>query len=167
MYLWLFPVIFIFHDMEEIVGITDFMQRNRKSIEARFPIAKKMLAVYKNLTTEAFALAVYEEFLVIAVICILAEVTGNEFCFGIWYGAFTGFTIHLVIHLLQAVIIRKVFPGAVTSVLCLIPSIALLIRTSGHSSNFWISGCLCGIIIISSNLKLAHVIMQKRVQHYL
>ena len=58
-YLLLLPIIFIFHDMEEIIGFGWFF-RNNPDIFKRFPIITK---AYKDYTTAGMALAVYEEFI--------------------------------------------------------------------------------------------------------
>lgn len=58
-YLLLLPIIFIFHDMEEIIGFGWFF-RNNPEIFKRFPVITK---AYKDYTTAGMALAVYEEFI--------------------------------------------------------------------------------------------------------
>ena len=55
-YALLLPILFIFHDMEEIIGFRYFFGNNKQLFE-RFP---KITAVYKDFSTEGFALAVYE-----------------------------------------------------------------------------------------------------------
>ena len=68
-YLLLLPIIFIFHDMEEIIGFGWFF-RNNPEIFKRFPIIAK---AYKDFTTAGMALAVYEEFipsLITSIICL-------------------------------------------------------------------------------------------------
>ena len=64
-YIWIFPVLFMFHDMEEVVGIKPWLEKNTDEITSRFPAAKKLLSAYKDITTEGFALAVYEELVVL------------------------------------------------------------------------------------------------------
>jgi len=58
---WLFPLLFIVHDMEEIIGFGIFLQRNEKILWKKYPFA---IAPYRNFSTEGFALAVMEELLV-------------------------------------------------------------------------------------------------------
>ena len=57
-YVWLFPIIFMFHDMEEIIGFKYFLRQNTAELQQRFPF---ILRRYKDFSTEGFALAVYEE----------------------------------------------------------------------------------------------------------
>lgn len=58
-YLLLLPIIFIIHDMEEIIGFRWFF-RNNPTIFDRFP---RITKAYKDCTTAGMALAVYEEFI--------------------------------------------------------------------------------------------------------
>ncbi|MCR5127674.1 MAG: HXXEE domain-containing protein [Lachnospiraceae bacterium] len=60
-YLLLLPIIFIFHDMEEIIGFGWFF-RNNPEIFKRFPIITK---AYKDYTTAGMALAV-----ITSIICL-------------------------------------------------------------------------------------------------
>ena len=56
-----FPLLFIFHDLEEIIGMKHFINRNADMLQSRFPFLYKR---FKYFTTEGFALAVMEEFVV-------------------------------------------------------------------------------------------------------
>ena len=75
-YLLLLPIIFIFHDMEEIVGIERFYSKNRWLFE-RYP---KILRSYKGLTHMGFSAAVYEEFIPFFGVSLLAfSRSGNTY----------------------------------------------------------------------------------------
>ena len=160
-YIWIFPVLFMFHDMEEVVGIKPWLEKNMDEITSRFPAAKKLLSAYKGITTEGFALAVYEELIVLMVVCALFEITGAEFVRGIWFGGLIGFTLHLVIHIFQAAAIRRYIPALVTSVLSLPPSILLLMHSYQPMKLAAIAGAVLGAVGVGANLKLAHKIMRR------
>ncbi len=115
-YIWLFPLIFIFHDMEEIIGLRLFLQRNEEMLSKRYPF---ILKTYHDFSTEGFALAVLEEFIVCTVFSIMAFYTNTEFFKLLWLGGFIACTLHFVIHIVQAVIIRQYIPALITSILCL------------------------------------------------
>lgn len=75
------PIIFIFHDMEEIVGFGRFFYKNQALFE-RFPWLR---STYRDFKTDGFALAVYEEFIPFFGIALLAyffpeihSITGDE-----------------------------------------------------------------------------------------
>ncbi|MBO4265665.1 MAG: HXXEE domain-containing protein [Lachnospiraceae bacterium] len=159
-YIWIFPVLFILHDMEEVIWLPGFIEKNREDIIKQYPIAEKLLSVYKmGMTTEAFALAVYEELIVLMAICVLVELTKAELAMGIWYGALIGFTAHLVIHILQSIAIKRYIPSLITSILTLLPSIMLLMHTKGDIGVSAMIGAVIGIAGVAANLKLAHMLM--------
>ena len=56
-YLLLLPILFIFHDMEEIIGFGWFFRNNPELFE-RFP---KITKAYQGFHTAGMALAVYED----------------------------------------------------------------------------------------------------------
>ena len=160
-YIWLLPVIFIFHDMEEIVGVEKWIRNNYKFIIEKYPRAEKLMHVYRNVTTSAFAAAVYEELIILIIICMTADLTDITFFDGLWFGGLVGFTLHLIIHIGQAVLIRRYIPSLITSILSL-PSCILLICKCVPLLSFdvpLIIGMIIGIIGIAVNLKLAHVLM--------
>ncbi len=162
-YIWLFPVIFIFHDMEEVIGIENWLHENYSTIVRRFPPADRILKAYSGVTTAGFALAVYEELLVLIGVSLLADLTECRFILGLWFGGLIGFTFHLVIHLAQAVYIRRYIPALITSIIALPPGILLIwksypmIRINAMSA----IGIICGVIGLAVNLKFAHRLMRK------
>ena len=118
-----FPLLFIFHDLEEIIGMKRFLNRNADMLQARFPFLYKRFC---NFTTEGFALAVMEEFIVFTAIALLAIYFDNSLFWNIWFGGFLGLTIHYVVHIVQALVIRRYIPALITSIICLPISIMIL-----------------------------------------
>lgn len=51
-YVWLFPVLFIFHDMEEIIGFMTWYQKNKDLLNKKSPAISR---TYENASTEGFA----------------------------------------------------------------------------------------------------------------
>ena len=114
---WLFPMLFIFHDFEEIIFMQAWINKNRRYLCERFPtLSKKLLPHFDNITTSSFALGVAEEFILICIITVVSYVTN---WYILWVGLFIAFTLHLVIHCFQVLIVRKYVPAVITSVLCL------------------------------------------------
>ncbi|MCB2360887.1 HXXEE domain-containing protein [Clostridium estertheticum] len=67
--IWLFPLLFIFHDLEEIIFMQAWISKNRLYLCERFPIlSKKLLPHFDNITTSSFAFGVAEEFILISII---------------------------------------------------------------------------------------------------
>ena len=114
-YTWLFPTLFMFHDMEEIIGLRSWLIRNESILAKRFP---KIAKLYKNFTTEGFAVAVFEELCVCILFCLLTSLPWMFFKL-LWMGAFMAYTLHLVVHVVQAILFRGYIPALATSLLCL------------------------------------------------
>lgn len=114
---WLFPILFIFHDFEEIIFMQSWVSKNRCYLCERFPtLSKRLLPHFDNITTSSFAFGVAEEFILISIITVVSYVTN---WYILWVGLFIAFTLHLVIHCFQALIVRKYVPAIITSVICL------------------------------------------------
>ena len=143
-----FPLLFIFHDLEEIIGMKRFVNRNADMLQAHFPFLYKR---FSNFTTEGFALAVMEEFIVFTAIALLAIYFDNSLFWNIWFGGFFGLTAHYVVHIIQALVIRRYIPALITSIICLPISVLIL-----HNSyalidiNLW--HILIGIAIVALNM---------------
>ncbi len=159
-YIWLFPLLFIFHDFEEIIGMRLWVARNGAYLSRRFP---RFAFIFKIPNTEGFAIAVAEELILILIISILA-LTNNRTAQLLWIGAFIGFTAHLVVHIAQTIIIRKYIPALATSFailpLCIWITITC-IQSTEYSLIEILAYSLIAIITIGANLLLAHWIARK------
>ncbi|HBF4995546.1 TPA: HXXEE domain-containing protein [Clostridioides difficile] len=160
-YIWLFPLLFIFHDMEEIIGFGIWLKKNRSMLDKKYPFISK---VYENYSTEGMAFAVFEEFILCIIFCILTVITENQYVYLLWLGSFIAYTLHLVIHIGQSIIIRKYIPSLITSIICLPISIWCI------SKSIYIVDCemsttilysIIGIIIVALNLKFAQSLIGK------
>ena len=113
--MWLFPIVFMFHEFEEIILIPWWLQRNRQRLEMRFWVfGHQILAHYRELTQSGFALIVAEEFALVAFITVVGTVGGQYLLFA---GMLVAFLLHLVVHMVQAVVWGGYTPMIVTSVL--------------------------------------------------
>ena len=156
-YVLLLPILFIFHDMEEIIGFGRFFQKNPDVFE-RFP---RVTAPYRNFSTAGMALAVYEEFIPFFGVSLLAYYYPGEILNALWYGLMISLTAHFLIHIGQSIYIRKYIPSLITSIICLPISLIILVKCMDYIE-FDFSTILCiivGIIGMVVNLKLAHMLM--------
>ncbi|MGO0907376.1 HXXEE domain-containing protein [Clostridioides difficile] len=160
-YIWLFPLLFIFHDMEEIIGFGIWLGKNKSMLDKKYPFISKN---YENYSTEGMAFAVFEELILCLIFCILAVITDNQYVYLLWLGSFIAYTLHLIIHIGQSIIIRKYIPSLITSIICLPISIWFI------SKSIYILDCeisttilysMIGIIIVGLNLKFAQSLIGK------
>lgn len=158
-YVLLLPIMFIFHDMEEIIGFGWFFKNNPEIFE-RFP---KITAVYRDFTTVGMALAVYEEFIPFFGISLIAYYFENDVLNTIWLGLLISLTAHFIVHIGQSIYIRKYIPSLITSVVCLPISVVILIKSSEYLV-FSLPTVLIlagSIALMMVNLRFAHWLMHK------
>ncbi len=158
-YVLLLPILFIFHDMEEIIGFGWFFKNNPEIFE-RFP---KITAVYKGFTTAGMALAVYEEFIPFFGISLIAYYFENDVLYTIWSGLLISLTAHFIVHIGQSIYIRKYIPSLITSVVCLPISVIILIKCSEYLV-FSLQTVLIlagSIVLMMVNLRFAHWLMHR------
>lgn len=157
-YVWLFPLLFIFHDMEEIIGLGPWYKKHEKMLSRRYPM---LLGYFENYSTEGMALAVGEEFLLCIAVCMISIFTGWH---GLWLGGLIAYTIHLVIHMGQAVVLRGYVPALATSIIAL-PLSLYLIRASihllGYSAGTVLLYGILGCAVVAANLWFAHILMHR------
>lgn len=157
-YVWLFPILFMFHDMEEIIGFGIWLDKNREMLVKHFP---KISETYNNYSTEGMALAVFEEFIICIFFCIFS-LTFNFY--GLWLGGFIAFALHLFIHIVQSIIIKQYIPALITSIILLPVSIYIVIKAINILDYSIITVFVFGIVgiaVIAANLKLAHILMNR------
>ena len=158
-YFLLLPIIFIFHDMEEIIGFGWFF-RNNPEIFKRYP---KITEAYKDFTTAGMALAVYEEFIPFFGISVLAYYFENDVLNALWFGLMLSLTAHFIVHLMQSIYIKKYVPSLITSIICLPISVVILINSSKYMNFSLMSVVIifASIILMMANLKFAHWLMHR------
>ena len=113
----LLPLVFMLHDFEEIIMFKPWLVKNRDELRRRFPRIDRVLSrTHDHLSTSAFAVAVLNEFVIIAFItyaCLYVD------SYGWWFGAFMAFSLHLVAHIVQWIVYGRYVPVIVTSILAL------------------------------------------------
>jgi len=112
--MWLLPAVFMLHDFEEIIMMRPWVNRNADFLRERFPrLSNRILGHYKKLSTSSFALAVSEEFVIIAAVTFLAVEHG---WYAAWGGVLLGFFAHIIVHLVQFLVVRRYAPMIITSI---------------------------------------------------
>ena len=155
-YAWLFPIIFIVHDMEEIVGLGIWLRNNKEMLREKFPF---LLKVVKDFSTEGMSLAVYEELLIVVGVTALALLTHSKILWYLWLGGFIGCTLHFVVHIGQSIVVRKYIPAVASSILLLPVSVYFIykcILTIEDSKGFVTLWTIIGVVFVFVNLILIH-----------
>ena len=156
-YILLLPLIFIFHDMEELAGFGWFFKKNPYLFE-RFP---KVMNTYRGFTNEGFTLAVYEEFIPFFGLSLLAYYFPCDILYGLWFGMFLALFGHFFIHIGHSVYIRKYIPCVATSIICVPISSYILVKCAllTEFNIVTIIFIVVGIALMIANFPLAHGVM--------
>lgn len=154
----LLPLVFLIHDLEEIVMRKHCMPYIVWLISGKFPRIIPIVRHLQNISTRNFIIIIVEEFLLITVALAV-------FLYDIPYpllALFWGFSIHLLVHIAQAIVIRRYVPGLITSLLFL-PYCALgivhLIQRYSFEMNMLLA--VVGFTVVVTNLLIMHRIMRK------
>lgn len=155
----LLPFAFLIHDMEEIVMRKRCMPTIAKITTEKFPRMRPIVLHLQNMSTAKFIIIVIEEFFLIVVAVTIFYYTRN---YNPIFALFWGFGIHLAIHIIQAIAIRRYIPGLVTTIL-LIPYCSIGIRDMilrfEYKTN--LSWAICDFLVIAINLFIMHKISRK------
>ena len=153
-YILLLPIIFIFHDMEEIIGFGWFFRKNPWLFD-RFP---KVMNNYRGFTNEGFAIGVYEEFIPFFGISLLAYFFPGKILYALWVGIFLSLVGHFFIHIGHAIYIRKYIPCVITTVISLPLSILILIKCVPFMTFDFVTIVFIavGVLMMILNMKLIY-----------
>ena len=161
----LFILAFIVHDGEEIAMEHKWVMSHGDALCARFPMLHRLFNHLRRMSTKAFAIAVMEELAVLVAITVYALV-GGPYGIELWSVAFMAFSIHLVVHVVQSIIVRGYVPGFVSSIL-LLPFSYLGMKDicqTFTTSQLLLYGAI-GVVIMVANLAFAHWLGMKMVKH--
>ncbi|QDP39957.1 HXXEE domain-containing protein [Radiobacillus deserti] len=129
--IWLFPIVFIFHDFEEIIMVEGFMKKHSARIRDNLPpkVARRVLEQF-SMSTAQFSVAV----LVIFVFVSSSTYTASQYISHSPLGNIHFFVVmmivffvHIFTHLFQAIYLRVMTPGVVTSIFLVLPYSSLVL----------------------------------------
>lgn len=113
-YIFILPIVFMIHEFEEMIMLPTWLRNNKTMLCVRFPFMKDKVDLLGN--EPVFALVVLEEFLLISA-CTIVSISMSDLM--AWICCLIAFSLHLIVHIIQFLLIRKYIPVIVTSVLCL------------------------------------------------
>lgn len=126
--LWVLPLSWAIHDIEEILTMVRWLQRHEADLDAlvvRVPVAHRFIAAAPT-TTREFVLAVG----IVGIVFVGGTVLGmldphgiGRFVYATLLG---GYCLHAIIHVAQAGLVRGYAPGVVTAVVLIPPTAGYL-----------------------------------------
>ena len=144
---FLFPALFMLHELEEIVWMPSFI----KKISPQYP-NNQILSYY---TPFAFNTIVLEQFLILLLSLFLSYQFSN---YTIYATIVIAYIYHIFGHLIQTIVLRKYVPGLLTGIFTSLFSIAFLkieisVKLYGYS--------FLTLLVIVLNLLVSFMILNK------
>ncbi len=159
--IWLFPILFLIHELEEILGFEKWYVKRKNKLDKYPVVAKKVHKIFSYYTTKGMLFAIVEQLILCLLVCFIA--VKYDF-YILWLGAFIGYTIHLIIHFFQSVILKTYIPSFITSVIELPICFYLIYIVFNHYAFSFINVfyySIFALIVIALNLFLVHKVMKK------
>jgi hypothetical protein len=157
--MWLFPIVFMFHDFEEVIMMSPWVAKNAEFITQRFPrLAARMLPHFRGLTTSSFALAVALMFLIVSTVTLISVELD---LYALWTGVLIGYFIHLVVHIGQFVVVRRYVPVVVTSFITAPYCVWAFLVIRARCAPPWgetILWAAAAVVVIAVSVPLAHAL---------
>ena len=144
---FLFPALFMLHELEEIVWMPTFV----KKISIQYP-NNRILSYY---TPFAFNAIVLEQFLILMTSLYLSYQFNN---YSIYATIIIAYIYHVLGHLIQTIVIRKYVPGLLTGILTSLFSLFYL-KNNVPINLYWYSFITLSLILV--NLVLSFIILHK------
>jgi hypothetical protein len=152
----------MFHDFEEIIFFKAWINKNNVYLRERFPkVAEKFLHHFESRSTSGFALSVAEEFVLLSIITY-----GSIYCgdYHVWFAAFMGFFIHLIIHVVQWFILMRYIPAIISSLISLpycVYTFIIILKINIFQLIEIILWTFIGLLLVGINILLAHKLGEK------
>jgi hypothetical protein len=113
---------------------------------------------YRDFSTEGFSLAVFEELVLCIIFSTFVLLIDIQPLWYLWLGGFIACTLHFIIHIVQAILMRQYIPATITSIICLPISLWVLYKCFlTIKSEWWYVAIfiVVGIMAAAVNLKFA------------
>ncbi|MFQ9489420.1 MAG: HXXEE domain-containing protein [Streptococcus salivarius] len=145
---FLFPSLFMLHELEEIIWMPSFV----KKLSTHFP-DNRILSYYTPFTFNAIVL---EQFLILLLSLFLSYQFNN---YTIYTTIVIAYIYHVFGHLIQTIVIRKYVPGLLTGIFTSLFSLFYL-KNNVPINLYWYS--FITLILIIVNLVLSFMVLHKK-----
>ena len=145
---FLFPALFMLHELEEIIWMPSFVRK----LTTHFP-DNRILSYY---TPFAFNTIVLEQFLILLLSLFLSYQFSN---YTIYATIVIAYIYHVFGHLIQTVVIRKYVPGLLTGILTSLFSLFCL-KNNVPINLYWYSFITLSLILV--NLIFSFMVLHKK-----
>src|SRR5690606_36874888 len=141
-----FTVIFMLHNLEEIMTVERWMNRIYPRVKMRVPpFAQTQIKQFDNMTGTRFSFVVFVRSIPVSVIILLTFITEDYFLF---LALNLLFAVNIFSHPLQALFLRCYVPGVATSIFLIIPYYIFFFQTFSEAGMLTIQNILRSLVVI-------------------
>jgi hypothetical protein len=128
--IWLFAIIFMLHDFEEIIAVENWAKGTENKVKSENRKINNMIWDFWNVNSYSFAKRDVFIFLTMSIITLVKVLYIESTWSSILYVSFLIFVLlHNVVHILQTLLMRGYTPGLYSSIILVTPyTIYLLTR---------------------------------------
>lgn len=152
---WILPLLFMFHDFEELVFVPHWLHKNNPKILKGFTLFGGVDS------SDVLSFGIWEEFLIYLILSSLAYVINYPLLI---IAATLPYIFHLIMHIIFSLIKKGYVPGIITSIIEIPLTIIYLIVLS-QSTLYplweWSTVVIFIFIFFLGNLKIIHWLMFK------
>ena len=127
--IWLFVVVFMLHDFEEIISVEHWAHNTKSKLEQNNSWVNQKIWSFWNVNSYSFAKRDVIIFLIMSLITVITIFNLDQLWSQLLYTSFLIFVLfHNALHILQTIMLRTYTPGLYTALLLVTPyTIFLLI----------------------------------------
>ncbi|MDF7683121.1 HXXEE domain-containing protein [Lactobacillus sp. ESL0679] len=140
-YVALFPTVFMFHELEEILFFKGYKELINNKVPKMFK--GNYLNKYLNLSSRTFILTIFEEFIILVLITgiTLLKISYLKF----YVALMLAYNYHILGHVIQAIVVQSYVPGLIFGIASSIISVYWI---SMMPVNNWSFVLWCSVIIL-------------------
>ena len=127
--LWLFIVIFMLHDFEEIITVEHWSQKNKNLVKNSNNNLKLLIWKFWNINSHSFAKRDVFIFLIASIFVFIKVQFIDSNLTSVLFISFLCFVLlHNLVHILQTIILKTYTPGLCTAVFLVTPYTVYLLN---------------------------------------
>ncbi|MBD8499444.1 HXXEE domain-containing protein [Paenibacillus sp. CAU 1523] len=130
--IWLFVVVFMLHDFEEIITVEHWAKRNESLVRSKNSKLADMIWKFWNVSSYSFAKRDVFIFLTMSIITFLkVQYIDSTWSAVLFIGFLLFVLIHNLVHILQTIVLQTYTPGLYTSIFLVTPYVIYLLNQIG------------------------------------
>lgn len=152
---WLFPILFMTHEIEEIIFLPRFVER------LKWNNSNKVIEKIPSISSFQFTIIVIEQLILIILLSFYCYMSNN---ISLYIALIIVYIVHILIHYIQAIVIKKIIPGFYMGTLSSIVLAYLLIKIEVDLKEL-VGYILIILLIAIFNLLIMHKIISNKFKY--